>query len=333
MPEFLICGPLQRETILLPDGKVIVDQPGGGLLYAAAGLSLWADDLGLVARVGEDFPRAWLDDLVACGWDVQGIRVLPQRLDVRTFTAYLDGFQPTHSDPVGHFARVGQPFPRFLLGYEDRTDRLDSRTHPTPYTIRPTDIPPAYTDARAAHLCPLDFISHVLLPVGLHQNGCATVTVDPAPGYMHPTFFDHIPSLLAGLTAFLPSEGELRALFHGRSSDLWAMIEALGSHGCEVIVVKRGAGGQWVYEAAAGRRWEVPAYPNTVRDPTGAGDAFCGGFLAGYLRTFDPLEATLWGNIAASLTVEGSGPFYALDALPGLAQARLEKLRDAVRRV
>ncbi|WP_322808043.1 PfkB family carbohydrate kinase, partial [Thermanaerothrix sp.] len=65
-------------------------------------------------------------------------------------------------------------------------------------------------------------------------------------------------------------------------------------------------------------------------DPTGAGDAFCGGFLAGYRQTYDPLAAVLHGNVSASLVIEGSGPFYALEALPGLAQARLEALRDAV---
>jgi hypothetical protein len=32
------------------------------------------------------------------------------------------------------------------------------------------------------------------------------------------------------------------------------------------------------------------------------------------------------------LVVEGSGPFFALEALPGLAQARLEALKEAVRR-
>ena len=59
-----------------------------------------------------------------------------------------------------------------------------------------------------------------------------------------------------------------------------------------------------------------------VVNPTGAGDAFCGGFLAGYRETYDPLEAALCGNISASLVVEGSGPFYALDVWPGLAEAR-----------
>src|SRR2546425_11714775 len=36
-----------------------------------------------------------------------------------------------------------------------------------------------------------------------------------------------------------------------------------------------------VYDRATGRRHAVPAVPVHAKDPTGAGDAFCGGFLAG----------------------------------------------------
>jgi ribokinase len=70
-----------------------------------------------------------------------------------------------------------------------------------------------------------------------------------------------------------------------------------------------------------------------IYDPTGAGDAFCGGFLAGYRRTFDPVQAAVYGNISASLVIEGQGPFYALDALSSLAEARFEALLPSVREV
>jgi ribokinase len=122
-------------------------------------------------------------------------------------------------------------------------------------------------------------------------------------------------------------------LFHGRKTDLWEMMEVISDCGCEIVVVKRGERGQLVYDRATNSRWEISAYPARVVDPTGAGDSFCGGFLAGYRRTYDPLQAVLYGSISASLTVEGSGAMYALEALPGLAQARLEALKESVRKV
>lgn len=147
---------------------------------------------------------------------------------------------------------------------------------------------------------------------------------------MHPALWERIPSLIRDLTAFLVAEDDLRRLFQGRSTDLWEMAEGIAAYGCDFVVVKRGEVGQYLYDRVSQKRWTIPAYPARVVDPTGAGDAFCGGFLAGYRQTYDPLEAVLFGNISASLVIEGSGPFYALDALPGLARARLDVLRDAV---
>ena len=105
------------------------------------------------------------------------------------------------------------------------------------------------------------------------------------------------------------------------------------SSGCEIIVIKRGVRGQLLYYSVTRKRWERPAYPVEIYDPTGAGDAFCGGFLAGFRRTFDPVQAVVFGNISASLVIEGQGPFYALDSLPSLAEARFEALLQSVREV
>jgi sugar/nucleoside kinase (ribokinase family) len=165
------------------------------------------------------------------------------------------------------------------------------------------------------------------------QASVTFVTLDPSAAYMTASSLEDMRSLLQGVTAFLPSEEELRSIFWGRTDDLWQMAEALASFGCEFIVVKRGALGQMLYDGVSKKRWEIPAYPARLEDPTGAGDAFCGGFSAGYLKTYDPVRAVLHGGVSASLAIEGSGAVHALDALPGLAQARLEALTGLVRQV
>jgi ribokinase len=111
------------------------------------------------------------------------------------------------------------------------------------------------------------------------------------------------------------------------------MAEEMAGWGCEIIVVKRAEKGQLLYDCSAGIRYEVPAYPSKMVDLTSAGDVFCGGFLAGYRKTYDPLQAVLYGNVAASIAVEGSGAFFSRDVLPGLQHARLESLKEAVREV
>jgi len=334
-PRFIIAGQLRRDFAILPSGQTRLDVPGGNIIYAAVGLMIWepSPPPGLIARIGEDYPQEWLENFTKRGLDTRGIKVLPEAMDLRSFYAYADRNERATDDPVAHFAQAGLPFPKALLGYHPTSTNVDSRTRLSMNTLRQADIIPDYLDATAAHLCPMDYLTHNLFPAVLRQAGFTAVMLDPASGYMNPVFWNDIPALLTGLTAFLPSEDEIRALFHGRSNDLWQMAEELSVYGCEIIVIKRGESGQYLYDATSHTHWEIPSYAARLVDPTGAGDAFCGGFLAGYRRTYDPLQAVLHGNISSSLVVEGSGPFFALDALPGLAQARLEALRESARKV
>jgi sugar/nucleoside kinase (ribokinase family) len=335
-PRFLVFGRLAREYQLFPDGYARLDAPGGNVLYAAAGLAVWEPDPppAIVARVGNDYPSEWLETFAAGGIDTRGVRCLTEPVDLRLFHSYTDLTTRAGDDPVAHFARHGMAFPKELLGYKPPSSAaVDSRTRLQPSSLRQGDVPYEFLEASAAHLCPLDYLTHSVLPAMLRQAEFTAITLDPSPGYMTPAFWEHIPALLTGLTAFLPSEEEARTLFGGRTTDLWQMAEALASYGTEIIVIKRGSNGQILYDSATRVRYEIPPYPARLVNPTGAGDAFCGGFLAGYRRTYDPLEAALHGNISASLAVEGHSPLYAIDALKGLALARIEALRQTVRKV
>jgi sugar/nucleoside kinase (ribokinase family) len=172
-----------------------------------------------------------------------------------------------------------------------------------------------------------------LIPAVLRQKGINIVTLDPGKGYMYPEFWNLIPSLVSGLDVFIPAEEDLRKLFKGRSEDILEMGEAMADWGCEIIVIKRAEKGQLLFDYGARRKYEISAYPSKMVDLTGAGDIFCGGFLAGYCKTYDPLQAVLYGNVTASIAVEGTGAFYTRDVLPGLKEARLENIKAMIREV
>jgi ribokinase len=44
-------------------------------------------------------------------------------------------------------------------------------------------------------------------------------------------------------------------------------------------------------------------------DPTGAGDAYCGGFVAGWLVTHDTTVAAACGSVASAESIAGFGAF------------------------
>jgi hypothetical protein len=332
-PIFIIAGQLSREYLLPPTGQPLIDAPGGSLLYAAGGLMVWDKNIGLLARVGEDYPHPWLHALEKKGLDIRGIKILPQSVDLRSFVAYTDMYERSNASPFTHFARRELTFPKSLLGYQPEVEHHVDMRQLNSLQSAASDIPKDYHSARAVHLCPLDFVNQSQLTLALKGGSIGILSLDPSPHYLNPNFWKDLRVVLQGVTIFHPSEEELRNLFWGETHDLWAMAEKLCEYGCEIVAVKRGVQGQMVYDSKSKRRWEIPAYPSRMADPTGAGDAFCGGYLAGFIKTNDPLEAAFYGSVSASLKVEGTGPFYALDVLPGLAEARLSAIRQLARAV
>ncbi|MEW6405836.1 MAG: carbohydrate kinase family protein [Chloroflexota bacterium] len=332
-PTYVIAGKLSREYLLPPSGQPLLDAPGGSLLYAAGGLAVWDSNMGLVGRVGQNYPAEWLDSFRRHGFDVRGIRIQSRDLDLRSFIAYNNKNERSLSNPVSHFARHQLTFPKALLGYQPPDGRKENPQEIDPFAPAALDVPQDYRDVPAVHLCPLDFTSQSQLIRVFSSGSNLTLSLDPAPSYMTPKMWRNLRVVLQGVTCFQPSEEELRALFWSETHDLWEMAKQISDYGPRIVIVKRGQSGQYVYDAAANRRYEVPAYPARLADPTGAGDAFAGGFLAGFIRTKDPLQAALYGSVSASLKIEGSGPFYPLDVMPGLAAARLHALGDLAREV
>ena len=332
-PQFLVFGKLTREYLLPPAGPARLDVAGGSLLYAAAGLRVWESEIGLVGRVGNDFPREWLNACIARGFDTFGIHVLSTDIDMREFVAYNEAYEASRINPVSHFARRDMTFPKSLLGYQPPDEKKKPRSRQDESNLIVTDIPNDYLIARAALLCPMDIVTQTQLIAGMKRGSVHTFVLAPGPDAMMPKARRELPALLHGVTAFIPSHEQLCNLFWGQTHDIWEMAEAVSIYGCEYVVIKCGARGQLLYDTNSKKKWEIPAYPARLADPTGAGDAFCGGFLAGYCKKYDPLEGVLYGNISASLKLEGSGAFYPLDVLPGLAEARLGALKNMVREV
>ncbi len=333
MATYLFLGPLYREYILPPQGKPLLDAPGGPVLYAAAGAALWSGEVGVVARVGEDFPKHWLEDLAARGWDVRGVRQLAEPLETRRVLVYEPSGQLSLQPPLAAFARRGLTFPKSLLNYTPPPTQRANLDKPLPTSLRISDLPPGLGETRAAHFCPLDFLSHSLLPAALRTAGVPVITLSPHPAYMTPLFYDRLPGLLTGLTAFVVPEAQLRAVFRERTNDLWEMATALGQWQVRHVVILRPEGEAWLYDAVGQRRWVVPGYPARLVDPTGAEDAFAGGFLVGYRETLDPVQALARGVVAASLAVETRGALALLETLPALVERRTEVVVSSVQQV
>ena len=77
------------------------------------------------------------------------------------------------------------------------------------------------------------------------------------------------------------------------------------ARGTEVVVLKRGAAGCAIF--TRGKDFLLPVYDVNAVDTTGAGDCFCGGFLAGLCRGLSLEEAGRLGNALGACSVQKVG--------------------------
>jgi ribokinase len=326
VPQYLAAGGLRIDYIITADQRVHLREMGGNAVFAGVGARIWTDSVGIVSRVGENYPADWLDRLTAAGLDAGGVRKVPGWHDMRTFYAYLDRETRDDTEPSRHFARIGLPLPGDLEGYVHSTPDQHSRSL-TPLCPRSADLPPSYLQASAAQLSPMPLASHQNLSCALYNQGIA-VTLDPGERYMIPALRDDVLSLLGWVDAFLPSEQEVTSMLG--AVDCWRAAEQFAEAGPRCVVIKAGSKGSLILDCASKRRWRVPAYPVDVVDVTGAGDAFCGGFMVGYGETADPVLAACYGAVSASFVLQGFGALYALRFSRREAEARRDRLKHDI---
>ena len=277
--DLVIAGNLLVDDIVYPDGRTRMGEAGGATLYMALAASLWGAKVGIASVRGEDYPVAALDALAQRGVNLDGVRVLDGP-GVRTWLLYEEGGRR-----VVH--RLGMP----------------SHAAVSP---APADFPVHYREARAIHLAPMPFDIQETLVAALSARRETALSLDPHEPIREDNAAAWGP-VLANVDALFVSEDELRLA--SAVLDPRAALRALGGAGGRLrfIAFKRGRNGGLLYDARARVFIEWPPVPRLSGDPTGAGDAFAGGFLAAIVAGA-PLETALdQAIVSASFALEGWG--------------------------
>ncbi len=114
----------------------------------------------------------------------------------------------------------------------------------------------------------------------------------------------------------MPNEGELQLLTG--MADYRKGAEAMLKRGVKVVAVKLGSRGCYVTDGR--RSHNVEAFKVSVVDTTGAGDAFCAGFLYGLIKHESLEECGRIGNFVASRCTTRMGARVGLPTLKDLTK-------------
>ena len=167
----------------------------------------------------------------------------------------------------------------------------------------PPQMPEEYKDSKFVFLANTAPILQIQLLDQLHKP--KFVAADTMNLWINNNLAD-LKQLLKKIDCLILNETEARMLASEHNLiTAAAKIEKLGP---TVVVIKKGESGS-IIRQANGQLFVLPAYPATVvKDPTGAGDSFAGGFMgymAGQNKTdFATLKkAVAYGTVVASFTI------------------------------
>ncbi len=270
--SLLVVGSIALDSVQTPFGSN-ADALGGSAVFFSCAASL-LHPVEMVGVVGEDFPAHQLERLAERGVDLRGVKRQP-----------------------GESFRWKGKYSYDLQNRETLDTRLGVFAEFEPR------IPEEFRDAKYVFLGNID--PTLQLSVLDQIDRPALVACDTMNYWIH-SKRDVLLELLRHIDVLMVNDAEAREL----SGD-WNVYRAarwILERGPRMAVIKQGVYGAVLVEEE--RIFYMPAFPlEDVFDPTGAGDAFAGGFMGHLARTEELSEgnvrrAMVYGSAMGSFAVE-----------------------------
>jgi sugar/nucleoside kinase (ribokinase family) len=269
----MVVGTVALDSVETPFGKV-KDALGGTASYFAFAARHYTD-VNIVGVVGRDFPAKHLDLFNKHGIGIEGLQALPGKT----------------------FRWIGQyDFDLNTAHTLDTQLNVLTEFHPA--------LPESYRDSDLVFLGNID--PHLQIDV-LKQTRRPKLTVLDSMNFWIEREKPALTEVMKLVDIVLLNEAEVRQF--AQSYNLLAAARSILSLGPKALIIKKGEYGALMFSGDA-EIFIAPAFPlESVKDPTGAGDSFAGGFL-GHLASSGDFSANgirkamIHGSVIASFTVE-----------------------------
>jgi len=294
--SILCVGSTALDSVETPFGKA-ERVLGGSAVYFTAAATVF-HPVQVVGVVGDDYPLGDLDFLAERGADLSGIEQAPGESFFWAGRYHFDlNTRDTLETRLGVFADF-QP-----------------------------KIPESFRDARYVFLGNIDpSLQHDVLDQVVAPEIVACDTMN----FWIEGCRDSLLELLGRVRILMVNDEEVRQL--ADEPNLLKAARWVQERGPEIVIVKKGEHGAILF----GKDWlfYVPGYPlEDVFDPTGAGDAFAGGFMGHLARSgsFSPenlRRAMVYGSALGSFACEAFSVERLKDLTDDAVHARVEEFRQ-----
>ncbi|MEI6970144.1 MAG: PfkB family carbohydrate kinase [bacterium] len=285
----VVVGSVALDTVITPFEKK-ANVLGGSVSYACLAASFFGP-VGMVGVVGRDFPSACVKTYKRAGIDTSGLKT-----------------------------EKGRTF-RWTGEYEmNMNNRRTITTELNVFAGFQPVLPESYRNS------PFLFLANISPGLQLHVLSQAKKARFVAADTMDLWIKTDRPNLnkvVGKVHMLMVNDSEARML--SGEHNIVKAVRGILKMGPQYVVVKKGEHGAVLFSAAG--MFMVPAYPvEDVRDPTGAGDTFAGGFMGSLARegkadTKTICEAMIHGSVMASFGVEA----FSVNRLARLKKHEIKK--------
>jgi len=319
-------GMVILDEIRMPNKPPLLNVIGGSATFVTLGLRLFATppfQPGCLVMAGSDFPASIKDKMHTWRTSLV-IKDSPELRSSRGLLTYADStFGPKTFDYTTPPIR---PTPQDLIG----TPLL--RAKALHFFGKPDDI-----TEQVPELLRLRHKEHPKLPKPF-------IVWEPLPSACVPENLNAFKEACKLVDVFSPNHLELAAFFPTaqdapETSPLYQLEKqgrhfihaGIGADGTGTLVIRVGVDGALALqrdEATVHVRAFYEEGSEKVVDPTGAGNAFLGGYIAGWLREEDTSQALCYGAVASSFAIEQIGLPSSEEVRAEAGEDRLRKLRE-----
>jgi sugar/nucleoside kinase (ribokinase family) len=294
----LVVGSVAFDSIETPFGHVEEVLGGAGSHFSLAA-SVFTP-VRLVGVVGADLPERYLDLLREHGVDLEGLQRVPDGKTFRWAARYEYDMNVAHTLDTQ------------LNVFADFKPRLPESYRETEFVYLANILPRLQ----------LDVLDQVRRPkfVGLDSMNFWIA---------NPETRADLARVIERVDAVFMNDAEIRQ--YTGTYNLFEAARRLLAQGPRVVLMKKGEHG--AVAVSDDGIFVAAAYPlETVKDPTGAGDSFAGGFMGRLAQTGDTTwegikRAMVFGSVIASFAVEDFG----VNGLLAMTRERIEERFETLR--
>lgn len=276
--SLLVVGSIALDTIETPFGRADM-VAGGSAVYISAAASYFTAPIRLVGVVGSDFPKSEIEFLESRGVDLAGLQT-------------IEGGKTFHWSGRYHYDLNQRDTLETLLNVFEKFDPV---------------LPVSYRKSRYILLGNIDPVLQRRVIESMEQK--PELVICDTMNFWIEGKHDELLNTLKKVDVIIVNDSEARLL--SSEPNLVKAAKKIMNLGPRIVIIKKGEHGALLFTGDT--IFSAPAFPlEFIYDPTGAGDAFAGGFVGHLARTEDLSDenlkrAVIYGSVMASFSVTKFG--------------------------